>query len=202
MKQDLNLIPRKEDTQVVSRVVVPALLILLIFVTLIYTGIMIPKARLRVLEAKNNGLSEKITALSDVQTEYQTLMATLDTLKSQSTTMNETNSTDKQALEVFYMIEDAAPSEVVLTNVSLTEESIILQGTAPTDSLVAQFMVNLRDTDKFSVTNITAIQPEEVNFARRYEAEQQGEELPTVRNFKLMLIYPVPVEPEEEGAKS
>ncbi len=203
MKQDLNLIPRKEDSQVVSRVLVPALLVLLVFVSLIYTGIMIPKNLLHALEAKEQGLQSNIESLSDVQQEYQTLMVKMDTLKSQTTTMTETRQSEKHALEVFYMIEDAAPSEVTLTSVILSEESIVIQGMAPTDSLVAQFMVNLRDSHRFSVTNISEVQPEEVNFAQRYEARQQGTELRTNRMFKLMLVYPTPViVTEEEGAAS
>jgi len=191
MKQDLNLIPKKESTDTLHKLLLPLLLFVLILCSALYVGIRIPRSIYRQKDLANEGIKVKIGEMAGIEDNYIAAMQSLDFLQSQQATISETSGSEKSALSVLTMLERACPQDVSLISVVASRLSITVKGVSPDDTSVAEFTVNLRSTGIFDITNISIITPSEME-------NSDGTGKTEVRAFSLMLTYPAQAAQEEQ----
>lgn len=184
MKQDLNLIPRKESSHAFQKIVLPILLILLVYCAAMYMGIRIPRSIYRQKDSTNESIKVKIEEMAAVNDEYISVMNSLNFLQSQTATISATSGNEKFVLNVLNTLEDACPQDIKLISLITTDTSISIKGAAPDDTSIAEFVVNLRNSGKFDASNISIIAPSSM-ITDESGVEQE------IRSFTLMLTYPV-----------
>jgi Tfp pilus assembly protein PilN len=189
VKRDLNLIPRADTKSSANKYILPILLILVLYAATAYLAITIPQQRLQTKEDEYSVLLQEVLALQDVEVEYQALRAQLAETEAKKQTIAETAASEKDASNILMLIEEACPEDVLITAAYLTESGITLAGTASSDSLIAEFMVNLRAIELFSYTSISQVTSIESSFADSQEAAAEGTDIPETRQFELALAY-------------
>ncbi len=189
MKRDLNLIPKAESQSSINKFFLPVLLIVVLYAATAYLAITIPKQRLQVKEDEYALLQQKVAELEYVESEYQLLREQLSEIESKKQTVLRTMHSDNDSINLLNIVEQACPEEILLTDMIITSDGLTIEGTAQNDSLVAQFIVNLRANELFSNSNISLTEPAEPNFADMQEALSTGAELPIIRRFQLALTY-------------
>ena len=191
MKQDLNLLPRREKKPVMG-FILPVILFLLLMGAALYAGITIPNNHLAALRQEQSQILSDRSTYNDVTGEFQSQNTELQDLLNKKAAIDQTFDTSHAPTKLFVVIEQSCPVNVELTNMAVNETGIVLQGKATSDSEVAQFMVNLRDSGIFGQTNISYVSPEEFTELPLLEGETQ------IRLFNLILNYP---QAEAEPAK-
>jgi Tfp pilus assembly protein PilN len=191
MKQDLNLLPRREQRPAVG-LILPAVLVLLLLGAALYAGIVIPGNHLAELRQQQSQILSERSLYGDVASEYEAQNATLQDLLVKKAAISETFDTSHTPTTLLAVIERACPVTVQLTSLSVNEAGIVIQGTASSDTDVAQFMVNLRKSGLFEQTNISYVSPEEYTELPLLEGQQQK------MQFSLILNYP---QAETDGEK-
>lgn len=183
MKQDLNLLPRRERQPVIG-LLLPALLALMLLGAALYAGIVIPGNHLAELRQQQSQILSDRSLYGDVASEYAAQNAQLQDLLSKKAAIDETFDTSHTPTTLLAVIERSCPVTVQLTGLSVNETGIVLQGKAPSDTDIAQFMVNLRQSGLFGQTNISHVSPQEYTELPLQEGQVQA------REFSLILSYP------------
>jgi hypothetical protein len=187
IKNDLNLLPRKEGPSKFIRYGLPLIILITLLALALTAGIIIPKnmkaEKMKIAE----DLSLKITDMASVQEEFSSLNLEITTLKSQMSEFEEFNSCDKTLYDILNTIEQNCPDVIKITTADFDYEKILLEGTCPSDAEVATFAVKLRSTGIFSEININTV-----------EDEKEEDVVSVNRAFEMEIFYPVP-EPEANG---
>ena len=189
MKRDLNLIPRADTQSTVNRYVLPIILIIVLYAATAYLAITIPQQRLQAKEDEYSTLHQKVMELEPVEAEYQLLRQRLAEIEAKKQTILRTKHSNKDALNVLALIEGACPEDIVISELSITSDGIMIAGTSENDSLVAEFMVNLRAIELFSNSNISKVEPATIDFAQVQQSLAEGTEIIPLRQFQLALAY-------------
>ena len=203
MKKDLNLIPRAQSQSSVNKYILPVVLIVVLYAATAYLAITIPQQRLQAKEDSYAALKQKIADLAYVEAEYLELRQKLAEVEAKKQTILQTMHSEKDSINILSLVEQACPEDVLLTNVIIASDGVFIIGESETDSLVAEFMVNLRAMDLFSGSNITRVEPAAADFSAMQQALAEGRELPELRKFQLSLAYALeePVD-ESNGGES
>lgn len=189
MKRDLNLIPKAENQSSVNKFILPVLLMVVLYAATAYLAITIPNQQLQEKENEYAVLQQKVDSLQYVESEYQQIRSQLSEIESKKQTILRTEHSDKDPINLLAIIEQACPEDITLTNISITTDGITINGTSSTDSLIAEFMVNLRANELFSNSNISLVEPSDASFAQIQESLSNGTEIPEMRKFQLALTY-------------
>lgn len=189
MKQDLNLMPRKESTVQVGKILLPVLLVVLVFAAILYAGIALPENAYQRKRAEMNNLQEKLNSTQAIFDEYNMVMADLSTLQLQQSTMAAASDTGKGALDILQMIERLCPDDIRLRSVQMNRNAITIRGMAAKDTSIAQFVVLLRQQGIFGHTNITTVNPGDVSFSQAYTAQFNEESIRADKDFAIYLEY-------------
>lgn len=200
MKQDFDLIPKKESGKTFAGTVLPIVMILLLFAALLYLGIIIPQNRYHEVESMSISLEKKITEKANAEKDYNEALELLNTLKEENATVQDTKVTQNDALNTLYIIQEACPVSIRISHAELSNESITLVGYAPNEKVIAQFMVELKNTGVFGLTNISKIEPSDTTFSDEFISYFNDEDISQSKMFTLYLSYPVVIdESNEEG---
>ena len=189
MKRDLNLIPRAETKSSVNKYILPVLLILVLYAATAYLAITIPQQRLQTKEDEYSTLLQQVADLEYVEVEYQLLRQQLAEVEAKKQTILLTKHSDRDAIHLLSIIEQACPEDIVLGSVFISPDGISISGSAQNDTLIAEFMVNLRAVEFFTNSNIARVDPAEADFAQVQQALSEGTELPETRQFQLSLAF-------------
>ncbi len=205
MKRDLNLIPRAETESSLNKYILPVVLIVVLYAATAYLAITIPQQRLQAKEDEYASLQQKVIELEPVEIQYQQLRAQLAEIEAKKRTIEQTKHSETDPSNILVFIEQACPEDILLDEVNISEDGVVILGTSLSDSLIAEFMVNLRAVELFYGSNITSIIPQEPDFDIEQLAAAAGVELPEIREFQLTLSYMpaiVAAEGELEGGES
>ena len=189
MKRDLNLIPRAETKSSVNKYILPVLLIVVLYAATAYLAITIPQQRLQTKEDEYSTLLQQVADLEYVEVEYQLLRQQLAEVEAKKQTILLTKHSDRDAIYLLSVIEQACPEDIVLGGVFISPDGLSISGSAANDTLIAEFMVNLRAVEFFTNSNIARVDPGEVDFAQVQQALTDGTELPETRQFQLSLAF-------------
>lgn len=196
MKLDLNLLPRREKLPV-ANVLLPVLLVLLLFGAALYAGITIPNGRLATLTQEESKTLQERAEYANVSERFQMQNDELRELLGKKDAIDKAFDVSHAPTRIFRVLEDSCPVTIKLTQVSVNETGIVLQGSAPSDSDVAQFLVNLRRSGLFGDTNISFVSPE--GFTDVPPAPVASAAPAQGRLFCLILNYPVTESAGEQG---
>ena len=189
MKRDLNLIPKTEASPVFTKYVLPILLLVVLYASTGYMAWSIPSETLHARESENSVLAQKVDDLAYVEIEYQNLRAQINAIEAKKQTIAQTTSTTKSAHYILQLIENASPADLVLTTIELADDGLNIVGYAPTDTIIAEFVVNLRSMARFEITNISSVAPQAVSFEETQEAQLAGVDIQELRAFALSVSY-------------
>jgi Tfp pilus assembly protein PilN len=189
VKRDLNLIPRTESESSVNKFILPVVLIVVLYAATAYLAITIPQQRLQAKEGEYSNIQEKVVALEPVEAQYQQLRAQLAEVEAKKQTIEQTKHSDSDAKNILSLIEQSCPEDVLITDINISSDGVTITGTSVNDTLVAEFMVNLRAIELFYATNISSIVPQDVEFEATQQALVEGVEITEIRQFQLALAY-------------
>ncbi len=189
MKRDLNLIPRTRTESSLNKYILPVLLIIVLYASTAYLAITIPQNRLLDKENEYSAIQAKVLELEHVEVEYQQLRAQLAEVEAKKKTVEQTKHSDTDPINVLNLIEQACPKDVILNEINASSNGVVLYGMAASDSLIAEFTVNLRAIELFYDTNITSITQKDVDFSISQLATTSGIDLPDIRQFQLTLAF-------------
>lgn len=200
MKLDLDLIPKKESNRSFTGTVLPIVMILLLFTALLYLGIIIPQNKYHEVESINISLEKKIEEKANVEKDFNEAFELFNTLKEENATVQETKVTENDALNTLYLIQEACPVSIKISHAQFSYESITLEGYAPNEKAIAQFMVELKNMGVFGETNIARIKPSDTTFSEEYISYFNDEDINQSKMFTLHLSYPILIDNStEEG---
>jgi Tfp pilus assembly protein PilN len=159
---DLNLIPQEFKIEKEKKTK-NALYITLVIVAIVVlaVGAYIP-TYLAALKAKENASVQKdIQKLSYVTEELNKLNTQKNSLQDR---INVVDSFSKKEIKWTGVINDIGallPSEITITNMSLSKDIISIQGTSLGQQAIASFVANIENSTKFDFDKINGITPDE-----------------------------------------
>ena len=190
MKPDLNLLP--QEKQPVANVLPPCCSCSALWSR--PHGITIPNGRLATLAGGSK--PSRSGRVANVSERFR-CRTTLRELLGKKDAIDKAFDVSHAPTRIFRVLEDSCPVTIKLTQVSVNETGIVLQGSAPSDSDVAQFLVNLRRSGLFGDTNISFVSPE--GFTDVPPAPVASAAPAQGRLFCLILNYPVTESAGEQG---
>ncbi|MCK5129770.1 MAG: PilN domain-containing protein, partial [Clostridiales bacterium] len=191
-----------ESSPVFTKYVLPILLLLVLYASTAYLAWSIPSESLHNKQTEDAALSQKVDDLAYVEVEYQSLRAQISAIEAKQQTIMQTTSTSNAALNILQLIETASPVAMVITTAELESDGMVITGYAPDNVTIAEFVVNLRAMERFSIINIIITQPQDVSFEEQQAAQLAGEAIPELRSFSLSVSYSIEdTRMEEEGGQ-
>ncbi len=126
----------------------------------------------------------QIQAMSEVQIQFDSLNARVQTLELRLEGIDGFLAEDRQLLAMLERVQEACPTGVSLLTADFDYEKVTLAGTGHTDAEIATLVVRLRASGRFDKTHLEMV--------RDAEAAGDGPQvIPGDRYFSLMLYYPV-----------
>ncbi len=199
MKRDLNLVPKSDSPPIITKYVLPIMLFVILYLSAIYMAWSIPSERLHTKKAEDAAIYLKVDELAYVEIEYQELRAKLKEIEARKETILQTTDTEKSAFNILSILEKACPVDITLDIIELSKDGITIEGSSTSDSIIAEFAVNLRAVELFTNVNISSVEPNELLFSDFQQAQSGGIDTDEKRVFAITLIYYVEPESIDES---
>ena len=161
-KNQINLIPRSEfESSVLGRiltwllttfryiVIVTEMIVMLAFFSRIW------------LDAKNADLGDEVKQKEAVLAATKSFEDQFDKDKAKLAILKQAFASEGKAEDFFREVISLTPSDVVLISYSQTVDGISIRASSPSEQSVAQHLVNLQDSDKFTSVNLGSIKTEQ-----------------------------------------
>ncbi len=184
IKKDINLLPRKIGPSPFVRYGIPAVFLLFFLGAALAAGIIIPERIKSDRIAQKSALGAEVLALAGVQKEYDQLSVQVKEYKNLFAGFDSFTANKKGMAAMLDLIEKSCPTGVKITEVSFDYDKAVLAGSGQSDAEIASFVVNLRATEVFALTQI-----EMVNYNDRTTAGTTVAGGP--RAFNVLLYYPI-----------
>jgi Tfp pilus assembly protein PilN len=154
MKNDINLLYKRKTKTYSNKKVLAIVLLLVLLAAGMYAGIALPSSALRVAKLKAAELENKLSTSSQTQQELTDKSLQNALLSLQLTELKAIDELRSDVTSYFEAIERAQPTEVAITNLSMSKRSMNISGSISgipeSDKIVATFCLRLREQNVFS----------------------------------------------------
>lgn len=146
MRDDLNLVPRKESATLNSSIVDIIMIYILTFLCLILFGVIKPNDKKAEIEKQIAEKEQELQQYATVDEEYEELTEKITEIKNNKKIVEQL--TDKKKFgDILKDIQNIIPDDVVIKNLSYSDDSLTISATSSDIIDIAQFMVKLRQLD-------------------------------------------------------
>jgi Tfp pilus assembly protein PilN len=189
LKRDINLLPANENSEKAARIGTIVLGIAIGCVLFALVAIMLPASKLRDRQARADAAFEQAKARAAESAQFDDRVGERNRLKSMLDTLNAYSGTEQPA-DLMDLISRACPDGITLLSVSLTGTGAMIDGRAPDDTAVAQFIDNLKAMQVYSLVELSGVQADD-----KIEGASQK------RAFVIMAEYPPAEAPAQTDAQ-
>lgn len=179
LKRDINLLPANEGSQKAARIGMFALLICLGAALLALIVIIMPQMQLNTRKDQADALSAQATAKARLSGKYDTALSNKKQIQGILDSLNNSGTDQKIPADLMAQISDACPDGILLTSVTFSAQGAAIEGLAPDDGTVAQFIANLETIPVYQYVGLNAVQDYKKSDAPAYK-----------RAFKLEADFP------------
>lgn len=146
LRDDLNLVPRKESATLNSSIVDIIMIYILTFLCLILFGVIKPNDKKAEIEKQIAEKEQELQQYATVDEEYEELTEKITEIKNNKKIVEQL--TDKKKFgDILKDIQNIIPDDVVIKNLSYSDDSLTISATSSDIIDIAQFMVKLRQLD-------------------------------------------------------
>jgi type IV pilus assembly protein PilN len=143
LKRDINLLPANENSEKMARNVAIIVGVAVGLAILYVVAILLPSMKLNAIKGMANSAQNQIAALSGADNDFSDSVAQRNALKEMIDSLNLSSKDYKQPADLFEKLSSICPGSITLTAVTQDGDGLTLEGRAPSDADVAQFIVNL-----------------------------------------------------------
>jgi Tfp pilus assembly protein PilN len=179
LKRDINLLPANENTQKAARIGTFALFICLGAALLALIVIIMPQMQLNSKANQANALSAQATSKARLSGKYDAALANKKQIQGILDSLSNSGKDQTIPADLMAQVSDACPDGILLTSVTFNAQGAQIEGLAPGDGAIAQFIVNLKTIPVYQYVGLNAVLDYKKSDAPAYK-----------RSFKLEADYP------------
>ena len=150
MKKDINLLYKRKSKQYSGKKLVIIMLAILFIGGALYFGITLPTEALANTKAAVSQLDSKLSENKDLDTQMLEKAREKKVLEEQLEGIKMISSAKSDVSEYVEIIEESLPREALVTQLSMSDESLEILGVAENDEILATFFLRLREKNVFS----------------------------------------------------
>jgi hypothetical protein len=158
LKRDINLLPANENSEKVARIGTIALAVFMGLLLLSYFAIILPGTQLKAAQDRADGLSAQATAKAGASAQFSARIAQRNAKQSTLETLNNAKKAYNQPSDLQDLISRACPNSITIYSLVFSDAGATIQGQAPDDREVAQFIANLKTTTAFGGVELSSDQ--------------------------------------------
>lgn len=143
LKRDINLLPKNENSAKMARMGLIALAAAVCVAALAYAAILLPNSQLKEKQDTAAGLSAQASAKAESSAQFDSRVVECDALKTTLDTLEASKSILRPA-DLTALISKACPDSITVLSITLSGAGAAIDGRAPDDRAVAQFIENLK----------------------------------------------------------
>ena len=191
MKIDINLM--REDKLNKNHLIITALIL---FVLIISISFILPIEYKKSLIAEKEKTSQQLAYISKTNSEYRHLKEQLISLSRQLEIHDQIEARKKDFNKILETVDDSISHAMDLTHISITGQILTVQGFAPNDKMIANFILKLQENPLIEAVSIQEIILDQDKQSRNFHIECLIQ-LP-VPHLSTPYIEDISLEEEEE----
>lgn len=165
IKRDINLMPVNANSERIARSGTVVLFVLLGLLALAAVVIYLPLTQLNALQDKANAADNEVLSKAAVEMEFNNTIAQRNSLLDMLTNLENIKTSALHPSDIVDMLSVACPESITLTNIMITNGELTVSGKAPSDTDIAQFIVNLRTQPKTFGASLVGVKQDPDNAA-------------------------------------
>lgn len=200
LKRDINLIPANENTEKMGRIGAYAILAIIIVALLIVVAIVIPGLRLKDRQIKADSMEQQVKEKEAAGMQFDRDVRKRNALQNTIDILSGSGLKDTPPADLLAQISAACPDSITLTSFTLSSETgATIDGFAPNDAAIAQFIDNLKTIPNYQDVVLFNVQDNDKddNFKKKRMFEIKAECPPAATASPKLL--PAPTSTQQGG---
>lgn len=173
LKRDINLMPANESSEKIARIGTYALGFVVGAALLAYFAVFVPSSHLSDVQEQANIADQQIQEKQASSAQFDTDVALRDKLQGTLDALSGPGEAGLQPSDLLAEISSACPDAVTVTSFELSGDGATIDGLAPDDGQVAQFIDNLKSMGVYQAVGLADSQNYESQdkpaFTRKFE---------------------------------
>jgi hypothetical protein len=179
LKRDINLLPANENSEKLARIGTIVLAVFMGLLLLSYFAIIMPSTQLKAAQDRADGLSAQATAKAGASAQFDARIAQRNAKQNMINTLSKAEEDYNQPADLQDLISRACPDSITIYSLVFSDAGAAIQGQAPDDRAVAQFIVNLKTIPAYQDVELSSVQ-----------GSNTSQDPAQMRLFEIIAAYP------------
>lgn len=183
LKRDINLLPTNDNPEKIARIGFYLIGTIIFAALLVYVAILLPSMQLQASQVQGNALSVQATNEAPISVQFDSDVAEREKLQSVKNELGIMITKD-QPSDLVSQISNACPDTITVISITLSPDGAMIDGYAPDDGVIAQFITNLKTIPAYQDVRLSTIQDYKTGIGPNQK-----------RQFEVVTLYPLPPSP-------
>ena len=160
MKNDINLLYKRKKADVSSKKWLKIFAGVVLIAAIVFAGVALPSQSLEALKVQVASLENSLNASTSSNDTLQEKLDYNGSLNEQLSELISLNDSKSDIQTYIDAVEQSLPAEIYIVDLTLSNETMLISGIAPDDTVIASFCLRLRETQLFDdvfLTNSTTL---------------------------------------------